>query len=155
MTKAEMFEEIRTRLAEPQTATVEEPYTYDDTDLTYHVRSALRWVQQAKAITTTAVMSTLGVLSPEPTDQVGYLVALRVASQLLRSDMISRLNAGDMGVYFRAGDNIIDTKTVAISFKAAASVYDLEIEHLVALILSDATIDTSTALGGSGYNYEG
>jgi hypothetical protein len=155
MTKAELFEEIRTRLSEPQTATVENPYTYDDTELTYHVRSAIRWVQQAKGITTTAAMATNGTLSPEPTDQVGYLLALRVASQLLRSDMISRLTAGDMGVYFRAGDNIIDTKTVATSFKATASVYDAELEHLVAMILSGSDFDTSTALGGTGYNYEG
>jgi hypothetical protein len=154
MTKAELFEEIRVRLREPQVSSEEDPFLYTDDELVIHVRSALRWARVNRTISTDAEMAPDGTLLPEPSEEVGVLVALRVASQLLRSDMINRLNSGQMGIYFRAGDNIVDTKTVATNFKAAAQLYDAELESLVNVLLCDPTRSAGSFFGGSTPSFE-
>lgn len=141
MSLAEIYEEIRALLKDVQTATVDAPYTYSDDDLLYPLRSALRWAR-TKGVDTDADLALNGTLSPTPTETVGVLLSYRVASQLLRGDMISKLGTGELGLYFRAGDSIIDTKTAATVFRGAAKVYDDEVRLLLSQILSS---DVSSA----------
>ena len=139
MTKSEIFEEVRTLLREPQTDTISDPWTYSDDDLVLQIRSALRHLK-AKGVSTTTTVSVEGVMDTEPSDAVGTLIALRVASVLLRGDMIRKLNSGELGMYFKAGPDIVDTKTVATNFKKIASEYEDEFEIMLVLALSETSI---------------
>src|SRR3954471_2680622 len=98
--KAEIFEEIRTLLRDAQKELgITNPQTYDDSDLILQVRSALRQLS-ALGVTTNTVMAVDGTFTPDPTDQIGVLLALKSTSTLLRGDMISRVTSGEFGVLF-------------------------------------------------------
>ena len=139
MTKQELFEEVRTLLRDAQVAAVSSPYRYGDEDLTYQIRSALRWAR-TQGVVTDAAMSTEGELAPEPSEPVGLLLAYRTAANLLQGDLISRLHSGELGMYFRAGDNIIDTKTAAGAFRFAAALFQNEVASLLFQLLSENNI---------------
>lgn len=136
MTKAELFEEIRALLLEPQVNTVEDPWVYIDEDLEVQVRSALRRIK-AIGVTTDAVMASDGTLDPEPTEAVGLLVAYSVVSSLLRGDLMQKLLEGELGVLWRAGGDMLDTKTGAREFSSAAGEYSDAAHALLTIILTD------------------
>lgn len=135
MTRAELFEEIRAALLEPQVGTVQFPYTYTDDDLIVQVRSALRRLRTIFS-DLTAELSNVGVLDPEPTEEEGLLIALFVIMRLLRGDLQKRLRNGELGVYFRSGPDIIDTKDVARGFTQVASDYAADYETLLTAVIS-------------------
>jgi hypothetical protein len=147
VTKSELFEEIRSMLSDAQRDLgITNPQTYEDSDLILLVRSALRQIQ-ALGVTTTAAMALDGTLNPEPTNQMGVLLALKTASTLLRGDMISRVVSGEFGVLFSMGSDTIDTKTAAITFRHVADGFDEDFRTLLTIVLSDI-IDTLDPFGG-------
>jgi hypothetical protein len=145
MTRDELFEEIRTLLREPQLDSVSDPWTYSDEDLILQVRSTLRHLK-AQGVTTTADMGTDGTMSADLTARHGALVSLHVATKLLRGDMIRKLNSGELGIYFKSGTDVVDTKTVANNFRDVSTKYDGEYEVLLLLSLND--INGAEVFGG-------
>jgi hypothetical protein len=157
MVKADIFEHVRTLLRDAQADLgIGETQFYTDDELVLHVRSALRHLIAlgvpttavvVLGVTADAVMTTGGVLSPEPTDSVGVLIALKVVITLLRGDMIKRVTSGEFGVLFSMGNDTIDTKTAAIQFKNTADDFEEDYRNLLTLILSDL-IKTLDVYGG-------
>lgn len=147
MTKSELFEEIRNLLREPQINTVSQPWLYTDQELTLQVRSAIRHLSVLGVQSFTAVMTTDGALTSEPTAEQGLLIALYVVQRLLVGDLTNKLLQGDLGIYFRAGSDIIDSKTAAGEFQKAATGYKAEYERLLTMVLSDA-IDVANSVFG-------
>lgn len=131
----ELFEEIRTLLREPQGRTVEAPYTYTNAELILSVRSALRHLRSV-GIQTKGVLDTSGTLEPALEEAVGVLVALYVAKNLLEGDMVSRLNSGELGMYFRTGPDVMDTRGSVPAFKEAAARYRERYEVMLTLVLT-------------------
>lgn len=136
MDKAELLEEIRGLLMEPQVETVEEPYHYPDDILIVQIRSAIRHLISL-GVPIEVTVSTAGVFSDDLPDTHGLLVAYHVAMRLLRGDMIQKLKDGEMGVSFRAGRDVIDTKSAGYLFEGKADEYDLEYRVLLTNFLAD------------------
>lgn len=147
MDKASLFEEIRTLLKEAQVNTVSKPWAYTDVDLTLQVRSAIRHLKAIGVPSLTAVMSPTGQLTTEPTDAQGVLIALYVVHNLLEGDLIHKLVEGELGVYWRAGPDIIDTKTAGGEFTKAANRLASRYETLLTIELTGA-IDASASVFG-------
>lgn len=146
MVKADLFEHVRALLRDAQQDLGIAPQVYTDDELILHVRSALRHVK-AIGVVTDAAMTTLGVLAPEPADDVGVLLALKIVITMLRGDMIQRVTSGEFGVLFSMGNDTIDTKTAAIQFKNTADDFEEDYRNLLTLILSDL-IKTQDVYGG-------
>lgn len=147
MMKADLFEHVRTLLRDAQQDVgIDPPQVYTDDELILQVRSALRQIK-ALGVTTDAAMTTLGVLSPEPTDVLGVLLSLRMVATLLRGDMIQRVTSGQFGVLFRMGNDTIDTKTAAIQFKNTANDFEAEFRTLMTIVMS-ADIENQDVFGG-------
>lgn len=144
MTKAEIFEEIRALLREPQAGTVERPWNFTDADIVPQIRSALRHLR-TRGLATTGVMDMRGEFTTVPaTEREGALIALFVAEKLVSGDLIQKLHDGELGVVFRAGSDMIDTKEAAKSFQKVATTYREEFQILLTIGLTDADGGTAT-----------
>lgn len=139
MDKAELIEEIRALLREPQEHLVSQPWTYIETEFYPQIRSAMRHLT-AKGVATANIgaMATDGSLTSEPSARCGVLIALAVANRLLTGDLMRKLRDGEMGVIFRAGSDFIDTKQAAKGFETAASNYQQDFDTLLAIELANA-----------------
>jgi hypothetical protein len=135
MTRDELFEEIRVLLGEPQANLVDNPWEYSDLDLVPHIRSAIRHCRM-KGVRMLAVISTDGDLTSAPTEGEGVLIALRVAGSLLKGDLLQKLLDGELGIYFRAGPDIVDTRDGAADFRRAADRYEGEFERALGIMLA-------------------
>lgn len=155
MTKAELFEDIRALLREAPVATTLEPHRYRDDELVQYVRAALRHLRSIGVPTTTQLDSGVGAeLTPQPSEQVGHLIALRVAAQLLNGDMIKKLNDGELGLFFRAGPDIVDTRDAVKAFKGAATGLEQEFSRLLMIVLSGTVDDGGSIFGQPSTSYE-
>lgn len=148
MTAAELFEEIRALLREPQLSTPGDPWEYQDDDLVVQVRSALRHII-AKGVLTDVAMSKDGVLDPAPDEKVGMLLAYQVASALLSGDLTQMLLDGELGISFRSGPDQFDSKRAAITFKEIAGAYTDEADRLLTIVLSDQSGSGALVYGES------
>jgi len=114
---------------------VERPWAYKDMDLVRHIRSLLRYLTVI-GIGTSGVMATDGTFTTEPSDREGLLIAYGVASRLLRGDLLQKLQAGEMGVYFKAGADVIDSKQAGKTLESYATSYEEHFEVLLAILLA-------------------
>lgn len=162
MTITEIFEEVRALIGEPQFDTVAEPYLYKDGELLRKLRSAVRqlsakgvlWGESSdlEDLVIDATEAT-PVFEEDPTTLQGVLLSLFVAVELLRGDLIKKLNAGEMGVYFRSGFDIIDTKKAGEDFRFAASIMQRELDVMLLRTLTsqleggDSVFGEQTGLG--------
>lgn len=137
MGQDELYEEIRALLFEAQVDTVDKPWHYHDDELTFQVRSALRYLR-AVGVSTDAEVDVDGTFTTSPTETIGTLLAYIVASRLLNGDLIQKLLEGEIGIHFRAGRDVMDTKTAAHAFREKASQYKVEAEALMTIVLTDA-----------------
>jgi hypothetical protein len=136
MTKDEIYEEIRSQLREAQEATVTTPWRYDDKDLVPQIRSALRYLRTV-GLPVLAVMDTSGTFETDPTETEGLLIALRVVNRLLTGDLMRKLLDGELGVVFRTGSDLIDTKTASTVFESASSRSGEEFDRLLTIALAN------------------
>lgn len=134
MTKAELFEEIRSLLREPQIETVSDPWLYSDEDLEVQVRSALRHLRVLGLSVQAVWDENLKDFTTLPTEREGILIALIVAERLLTGDLIQKLYDGELGTYINAGGDVIDTKTATRAFQAAADRFRERIDLMVAVV---------------------
>jgi hypothetical protein len=134
MTRAELFEDIRALLREPQLNVSDTPWVYDDSELVIQVRAALRRLRNLEL--TAIEMSSEGVFSEDPTEEEGLLLSYYVAAKLLSGDLVQKLQSGELGLVFRAGTDTIDTKTGAIHLKDAALVYQQEYQMMLTRALT-------------------
>jgi hypothetical protein len=147
MQKTELFEEIRSLLSEPQSATVSKPWHYTDEQLIPQVRSALRFLR-TRGAKTTGMMTTDGVFTVDPgTETEGSLLALYVASRLVSGDLMQKLASGELGVAYQAGSDSIDTKNAADTFKQVSKRYDSEFQSLLTITLSVEDGGVNSAFG--------
>lgn len=148
MNKAELFEETRALLREPQVGTVQQPFTYDDADLIPQFRSAFRRLSVIGIVPIhQGAMDIDGTLTQEPSDLVGITACLYVAARLLKADLVQKLLNGEMGLVFTSGPDTIDTTTVARQFANKADAYDLEYQGMLTIALSVDTNTTGLAFG--------
>lgn len=147
MTKAEWLEEIRVLLHDAQVETVAQPWTYAEPDLLIQIRSALRSLR-AKGVLTTAVVDAAGEVTSEPTtDTEALCVAYIVAARLTQKDLVGKLRDGELGVLFKAGSDLIDTKQAARQFESVGSSYAAEAQRLLMLLIADADAGTESFFG--------
>jgi hypothetical protein len=147
MTGAEVAQEIRSLLREPQLNTVSTPWTYDAGDLNVQIRSAFRYLR-VLGVDPIATVDADGEFSEDIAENVGLLVAYYVAHRLVAGDLAQKLIDGELGVLFRTGTDIIDTKTASQSFKAVAAEYEFRFDTLLAMSLTDAEGGSSSVYGG-------
>lgn len=149
MTKAELIEEVRSLLNEAQLSTVEKPWHYTDVEFIPQIRSALRFLR-TRGVATTGVMDKDGTFSTEPSTEVeGALIALYVAEKLISGDLTQKLADGELGVIFKAGSDLIDTKVAAQSFSKAASGMADQFQTLLTIALSNADGGLNSVFGGT------
>jgi hypothetical protein len=148
MNKLELYEEIRALLREPQQATTSNPWNYTDTDFAPQVRSALRHMR-AKGLTVVGVMDAAGQFSTAPTEREGMIIALFVADRLISGDLMQKLQDGELGVVFKTGSDLIDTKQAAREFSSTASAYRTEFQTLMAIALADGVNANSSVYSGT------
>jgi hypothetical protein len=155
MTKAEVYEEIRTLLREPQAATTENPWNYLDADLEPQVRSALRNMRNMGLTALSEVTFTGDPLefSRALTEAEGLMLSLFVAHRLLNGDLIQKLLEGELGIYLNAGGDVIDTKTATKAFKDAADDYKQQMTSLLAVALATGTNATAAFVFGDPFPY--
>jgi hypothetical protein len=139
MTKDEVFEEIRAALNEAQVNTVSKPWHYTDVDIVPQVRSALRNMRII-GIPTLADMDPSGDFTTEPTELEGVLIALFVANRLLSGDLMQKLLDGELGVIFKSGPDMMDTKMAAAGFQQSADKFMFRFDVLVAIALSGVSL---------------
>jgi hypothetical protein len=150
MNKAEVLEEIRTLLREPQVETVENPWNYGDLDLSPQVRSALRNMR------TMGLAALDGVTyggDPEEfsrplTEPEGMMLSLFVAHRLLAGDLVQKLLEGELGIYLNAGGDVIDTKTATRAFREVADHYHARLESMIAVAVANDPQSSAAALYG-------
>jgi hypothetical protein len=136
MTRDELFEEVRLLIQEPQdTADVDRPAEYNDAALLAQARSAMRQLR-AKGVLVNVVWNDDDFVV---SDNVGMYLAYRMAANLLSGDVVRRLKEGELGIYFRAGTNVIDTREVGNHIHVAADEYEAEAERVLMILLTDAT----------------
>lgn len=148
MTKAELFEEIRAILAEALQDTVETPWVYDDPTLERAARSAIRHLK-AVGVKSSVEMSSTGVLSPEPTGEVGLLLAYFVVARLLSGDLAKKLNDGELGLNFKAGLDVIDTRDAGKQLASLARHMEEKVEFHITLLLTNGTSGFGQVYGGA------
>ncbi len=138
MTYAEILEHIRVLLQEPLDGFGIPAQSYDDDFLYIQVRSALRHLEAIGVIYEGLLTVTDGIpdFDIDPTTRQGVLISLRVVSSLLRSDITQRVVSGSLGMVFRMGNDLIDTKTAAIQLGNSSSGYMSEYNILLVLELS-------------------
>jgi hypothetical protein len=138
MTLAELIEEIRALLLEPQMHTVDRPWQYTEYDLVPQIRSALRFLRSI-GVNLPVTLSAKGVWTGTLLEPLAMLVCYRVASEMLKGDLMQKLRSGEMGLYFRAGPDIIDTRAASPeAFKAAASGYERDFERILLQVVTGA-----------------
>lgn len=147
ITKAELYEEIRALLREPQASTVDTPWFYDDDALTIQVRSALRHLR-VLGLATGIDLTPDGVFNTDPEESLGVLLALYVSSSLLTGDLVRKLADGELGIYLNAGGDVIDTKTATIAFKETANGYQQRFEMMLTVVLTASTDEASSVYSG-------
>lgn len=135
MNETDIFEEIRAILREPQVSSVANPWNYTDADLIPQVRSAIRNLR-ARGYAAEAEMGADGVFVTEPSETEGMLLCYFVAERLLSGDLLQKLMDGELGVVFKAGADMIDTKTSAMSFSAAGDRFRDEFRTLLAIAMA-------------------
>jgi hypothetical protein len=138
MTKAELFEQIRALLLEPQVSTVSNPWHFSDEEIVPQVRSAIRHLR-VKGFLALAVMDLDGQLTTEPDETEGMLISYFVAEKLLTGSLVQKLNAGELGVIFKAGSDLIDTKQAAKEFSSVAVEYGVQFDAF--FIIAQANAD--------------
>lgn len=132
----EVREEIRSLIREPQLNVSANPWEYDNNDLIIQIRSALRRLRLYGI--TTATVDKDGTLTGTLDDVTGLLLASYVAFKLINGDLTQKLLDGELGLVFRAGTDMIDTKTATIHFREVASDYKDEYDALLAIALTSS-----------------
>jgi hypothetical protein len=147
MDKKELYEEIRALLLEPLSEVGADEWKFSEVELVRQVRSAIRRVRIA-GIPIAQEMSEEGELSEELTFDVGMLIAYSVVARLLRGYLTQQLLDGELGIMWRAGQDVIDTKTAGQGFQRKASEYELEYQGLLATIFANRDGGTNSVFGG-------
>jgi len=150
MQKAEVYEEIRALLREPQVNTVTKPWNYRDEDIVPQIRSALRYLRTGSGLAAVVgAMDATGTFAPEPTDMEGMLIALFVAHRLIGGDLTQKLAAGELGVLFKTGGDTIDTKQASSEFQKVASAYADRFNVMLAIALANQDGGSNSVIGDS------
>lgn len=149
MTKAELIEEVRSLLREAQLDTVSKPWHYTDVDFVPQIRSALRFLR-TRGLAVAGVMDKDGTFSVEPADEMeGSLIALFVAAKLVSGDLTQKLADGELGVIFKAGSDLIDTRSAAQSFSKTATEFYDQFQSLLTIALTNADGGLNSVFGGT------
>ena len=147
MDKQELHEEIRAILREALIESSLKEWHYRVDELDAQIRSALRYLRTIGVDLGGAVMDTMGVLDPEPEEDVGVLVSYFVAHRLLTGDLIQKLTDGELGIYWKEGLDVIDTRDQLRSMnKSAAEIHD-RYNRILNIILTGQVDDGASVYG--------
>jgi hypothetical protein len=135
MTATELFEDIRARLNELPVNTVSTPWAYRPEELVHHARTAMRYLR-ASGVVVTPTLDGEGALSAPLSDTIGVLVSLLTSASMVRGNLLKKLGDGELGVVFRTGADLIDTKTAAIRLESAADEMATSTKELMAIALA-------------------
>jgi hypothetical protein len=146
MTKDEIYEEIRTQLREAQESVVTSPWKFGDKDFVPHIRSALRHLR-AVGVVTTGVMGTDGEFSADPGEIEGLLIVHLLVGRLLTGELTRKLLDGELGVVFRSGGDMLDTKTATTAFREVATQAKEQYDSLLTVALANADGGSNSIYG--------
>jgi len=132
----ELIEHIRDLLLLPQQRISAQPWVYDDEDFIVPIRSAIRHLKGVGAIVMPLTLSKDGILSRELLEDEGLVIAHYVARNMIKGDLTNKLGEGELGLYFRAGPDIIDTRRATDFFEESARSYENEYKKILAVRLS-------------------
>lgn len=135
MNEAELYEEIRALLREAQVSKVSDPWKYTDEDFVPQTRSALRNLR-VRGLLVEGAMDSDGIFTTEPTEIEGLLIAYFVAERLVSGDLLQKLADGELGMVFKTGPDLIDTKTATRSFEDFGKRWRMEFDALLAIAMA-------------------
>lgn len=130
------------------------PWLYTDEDLVLSTRSAIRHLRAIK-LTLLFDMDNSGAFDTDPTETEGMLLALKVASDLLKGDLARKLNSGELGVSVKSVLDTFSTTEASRGFQKSASAYDMDFRTLLSIVFTDATDTASGVFGQQGLSNAG
>jgi hypothetical protein len=154
MDQETLFEEVRTRLREAQADTVSSPWIYQDEDIIWATRSAIRNLR-ALGVTIELDMDSSGDFDTDPTELIGVLVALKICVDLLRGDLTNKLQMGELGVNIRSVVDSYSTVESARAFQKVADAYEKDFKTLLTIVLTNGVDAASTVFGQQGTSFSG
>jgi len=143
----QLFEEIRFQLNEALFDTLEEPWTYENLQLERGIRSAMRHLRSL-GISFNQTMDANGSLSAPVDEEIGMLISYRVSATLLKGDLLIKLMRGQLGMLYKTGGDVIDTKTAARGLLDSANELNRQYEKLF-LAVATRKIDEGGSVLGS------
>ena len=105
---------------------------------------------RAVGIALEPTMSKAGVLSLDLSDTLGTLISAMSASRIVKGDLLMKLRDGELGVIFRTGADLIDTKTIANELRTSTGTMEDEVATLIAVALASSSQST---LSTGAYRY--
>lgn len=135
MTKVELFEDVRAILMEAQADSVADPWVYDDVELLRQLRSAINHLQ-AYGLSLDVVIAETGGFTTDPNNFEGVLLSSFVCARLISGDLMQKLNEGELGLYFRAGMDVINTEEGGRQMAKVAKGLEDKFEVLLTMALT-------------------
>lgn len=148
MQLAEIYDEIRTILSDAQQSVGAVHYRYPDAVLLRQVRSALRYLR----VVGPAPLGTVdeeGEVTGEFTESEGLLLAYRASERLLDGDLTQKLYDGELGLYFKTGSDVIDTKSAAQLLGSKARECSKNFQVLLAVVNTAANPGNTSVFSGT------
>lgn len=145
MSVEELYEEIRALLREAQVSKVSDPWKYTDEDFVPQTRSALRSLR-VRGLLVEGDMDRDGVFVTDPSEIEGLLIAYFVAERLVTGDLLQKLADGELGLVFKTGPDLIDTKTATRSFEDFGKRWRMEFDTLLAIAMAGQADGASSVL---------
>lgn len=136
LTTEEVLEVIRQRIGQAIAEIGGMAPTYPDDFLIRYVKS-INFELIVFGVTTGVEVDVNAVLiSPDPSVDIGMLLAYGVAADIIGSDLLDRLRNGELGISFTSGASAISTNQAGLYLKQYANSLDRSYNGLLTAYLS-------------------
>ena len=144
MTTEEVLDVVKQRIGQAVAEIGGMAPTYSDDFLIRYIKSVNFELTVFGVITGVVVNSTTILITPDPSVDIGMLLAYGVAADLIGSDLLDRLRNGELGISFTSGASAISTNQAGLYLKQYANSLDRSYNGLLTAYLSR---DPNTVLG--------
>ena len=136
MTTDEVLEVVRQRIGQAVGEIGGNAPTYPDDFLIKYVKST-NFELLVYGVVTGVTVDTIAVLiTPDPTHDIGMLLAYGASADIIGSDLLDRLRNGELGISFTSGASAISTNQAGSYLKQYASGLHSAYDDLLAAYLS-------------------
>lgn len=144
MTTQDVLDVVRQKIGQAVAEIGGNSIAYPDDFLIGYVKSTNLELTVLGVVTGVDVSTTTVLITPDPTVNIGMLLAYGAAASVIASDLIDRLRNGELGVSFTSGASSISTNQAGLFLKQSANA-------LVSLYMSLLTVflsrDPNAVLG--------